>query len=329
VAKTRAGGLVGLSVPACFPALSPQTYQPHRLHDAGRLWPQTNCSVDLWIEVIAAIGAPPEAMLGFTVLQDFEGDQFTFFKAPVEDLGALYGVVVQELAVYHAIERHAAVQLERGRLSLVEVDGFFLPDTRSVSYRLAHGKTTIGINRLDLAARRLEYFHNGGYFGLDGEDFDGLFTGYAHGDTPFLPYAEFVKFGPHPQGDLRATARALLSRRLAQRPTDNPIRRFQSALPEQAKAVATRKPAYFHLYAFNTLRQLGANFELLADHLIWLDGEAGEQSALALRIAEAAKAAQFQLARACARKRFDGVGEIVTAAADAYDALFERLAARD
>lgn len=313
---------------ACFPALSPQTHHPHRLHDSSRLWPQTNCSVDLWIEVIAAMGAPPEAMLGFTVLQDFEGDHFTFSKAPTEDLEALYGVVVQELAVYDAIERHAAVQLERGRLCLVEVDSFFLPDTRTVSYRLEHGKTTIGINRLDLVTRRLEYFHNGGYFGLDGEDFDGLFTGYAHGDTPFLPYAEFVKFGARPQGDLRATATTILARRLAQRPADNPIRRFQIVLPEQAQTVAARKPAYFHQYAFNTLRQLGANFELLADHLAWLDGEAGEESVLALRIAEAAKTAQFQLARACARKRFDGLAEIMTSAADAYDALFDRLARR-
>lgn len=318
-----------MSAQACFPALTPETHQPHRLHASDRLWPQTNCSVDLWIEVIAALGAPPEAMLGFTVLQDFEGDHFTFFKAPVEDLEALYGLVVQELAVYDAIERHAAVQLTRGRLSLVEVDGFFLPDTRSVSYRLNHGKTTIGVNRLDLVARRLEYFHNGGYFGLDGEDFDGLFAGYASGDTPFLPYAEFVKFGPRPNGDLRAIARGLLSRRLAQRPIDNPIRRFQSVLPEQAKAVATRSPAFFHQYAFNTLRQLGANFELLADHLIWLEGEAGEETALALRIAEVAKAAQFQLARACARQRFDGLADVMTSAADAYDALFQRLTARD
>lgn len=328
MANGRARGLVGLSLQACFPALSPQTHRPHRLHDPDRLWAQTNCSVDLWIEVIAAMDAPPEATLGFTVLQDFEGDHFTFFKAPPEDLEALYGLKVQELAVYDAIERHAAVQLERGRLSLVEVDSFFLPDTRSVSYRLQHGKTTIGINRLDPAGRRLEYFHNGGYFGLDGDDFDGLFKGYAHGDTPFLPYAEFIKFGARPTGDLRALARSILARHLARRPTDNPLRRFQAVLPEQAQAVAQRDPAYFHTYAFNTLRQLGANFELLAEHLTWLDGEAGDETALALRIAEVAKASQFQLARACARRRFDGLADTLSSAADAYDALFDRLARR-
>lgn len=314
-----------MSGAACFPALDPATHVPHRLHGPDRLWSQTNCSVDLWIEVIAAMGGPPEAMLGFTVLQDFEGDHFTFFKAPVEDLDALYGVTVQELAVYDAIEGHAAVQLARGRLSLIEVDSFFLPDTRAVSYQLEHGKTTIGVNRLDLAARRLEYFHNGGYFGLDGEDFDGLFKGYAHGDTPFLPYAEFVKFTAPPAGDPRERAAALLARHLTHRPADNPVRAFQAVFAEQAEAVAAREPAFFHKYAFNTLRQLGANFELLADHLTWLDGAPSDASGLAHRIAEVAKAAQFQLARACARKRFDALPAAIAPAVEAYDALFEQL----
>lgn len=274
------------------------------------------------------MGAAPEAMLGFTVLQDFEGDHFTFFKAPVEDLDALYGVTVQELAVYDAIEGHAAVQLQRGRLSLIEVDSFFLPDTRAVSYQLEHGKTTIGVNRLDRAARRLEYFHNGGYFGLDGEDFDGLFRGYAHGDTPFLPYAEFVKFTAPPAGDPRERAAAILARHLAHRPADNPVRAFQAVFAEQAEVVAAREPAFFHKYAFNTLRQLGANFELLADHLTWLDGAPSDASSLAHRIAEVAKAAQFQLARACARKRFDALPAAIAPAVEAYDALFEQLGRR-
>lgn len=317
-----------MSQDACFPALLPQTHRPHRLNGQDRLWPLTNCSVDLWIPVVAALALEPEAMLGFTVTLDFEGDHFTFFKPPFEDLKALYGLTVQELAVYDAIERHVAVQLARGRLCLVEVDSFFLPDTRGVSYRLERGKTTIGINRLDIAGQRLEYFHNGGYHAVEGEDFVGLLRGYAHDDVPFLPYAEFVKFGAPPARDPRERARALLRQHLAQAPGDNPIRAFQAVLPEQARAVAEREPAFFHRYAFHGLRQLGANFELLTDHLIWLDGAPGEASALALRIAETAKAAQFQLARACARKRFDAVAASVDAAAEAYDALFARLAER-
>ena len=73
----------------CLKGLNPADYRPHELHGAGRDWPQTNCYVDLWIEVLHSMGYAPEAALGFTLLQDFEGDQFTFFKFPPEDLELL------------------------------------------------------------------------------------------------------------------------------------------------------------------------------------------------------------------------------------------------
>src|SRR5690606_25052355 len=110
--------------------LDPASYRPHRLHDPGRRWPQTNCYVDLLIEVMHATGHDPAAALGFTVAQDFEGDQFTFFKFPAADLQLLAGLDIQELAVFDRLETHALVQIERGRLPLVEVDAFFLPDTK-------------------------------------------------------------------------------------------------------------------------------------------------------------------------------------------------------
>ncbi len=317
-----------MSQPACFPSLDPATHQLHRLNGQDRLWPQTNCSVDLWISVLAALGFEPEAMLGLTAPLDFEGDHFTFFKPSFEDLETLYGLRVNELGVYDSIARHVGVQLARGRLCLVELDSFFLPDTRGVSYQLEHGKTTVGINRLDLDARRMEYFHNGGYHAVESQDFDALLHGYAQGDLPFLPYAEFIKVGARPAGDLRDKARALLKRQLARRPEDNPIRAFQAVLPDQARIVAERPQAFFHRYAFHGLRQLGANYELMADHLIWLDGAASEESALALRIAEVAKTAQFQLARACARRTFDALPASVEAAVQAYDALYARLSQR-
>ncbi|MBE7204408.1 MAG: DUF1839 family protein, partial [Parafilimonas terrae] len=69
-------------------------YVPHALHDAGRDWPETNCYVDLWIELLHGRGLVPEAMLGFTLRQDFEGDQFTFFKPPTGDIERLYGLEV-------------------------------------------------------------------------------------------------------------------------------------------------------------------------------------------------------------------------------------------
>ena len=129
---------------AVFPGLDPAGYKPHALHSSERMWPETNCYVDLWIEVLAAQGLAPEAMLGFTLTQDFEGDQFTFFKVPLEDLEELYDIRVTELAIFDSVESHVAEQIGRGRLCLVEMDSYFMPDTQGVGYRNEHGKTTVG-----------------------------------------------------------------------------------------------------------------------------------------------------------------------------------------
>lgn len=151
-------------------------FRPHLLHHPERHWPETNCYVDLWIEVLNARGLDPLAMLAFTVRQDFEGDQFTFFKVPLEDLERLYGVSVTELAVFDDLEKHLVEQLERGRLPLVELDGMYLPDTDGVTYRTGHSKTTIAPVEINTASKRMTYFHNAGFFALEGDDYDGVFA---------------------------------------------------------------------------------------------------------------------------------------------------------
>ncbi|MDK4733388.1 DUF1839 family protein [Rhizobium sp. CNPSo 3490] len=314
-----------------FPAISPETYRQHALHSGERAWPETNCYVDLWIEVLNTAGVAPEAMLGFTLAQDFEGDQFTFFKVPLEDLEALYGIRATELAIYDRVERHVEVQIARGRLCLIEMDSFYMPDTRGTSYRQEHGKTTVAVNRLDVAAKRVEYFHNAGYFRLEGEDFDGLFQQQlTENDPPFLPYTEFARFPEKPadEAHLRATARRLAGFHFARRPRENPIRAFARVLPQQVEAVAERPFGFFHKYAFNTLRQVGANFELAADHLLWLSPEFTAAAEDARRISDAAKSVQFQLARAVARRRFEPLQAALDPAADAWDSMMASLAER-
>ncbi|MCP8896608.1 DUF1839 family protein [Shinella daejeonensis] len=316
-----------------FPGLSPETYRPHALHDAERMWPETNCYVDLWIEVLNAWGAAPEAMLGFTLTQDFEGDQFTFFKVPLEDLETLYGIRCTELAVYDRVEAHLLAQLARGRICLVEMDSYYMPDTRGVSYRQEHGKTTVAINRLDLDGRVLDYFHNGGFFRLEGEDFDGLFhRNDGPDDLPFLPYAEFAKL-PSTRPDeahLRREAARLLAFHFKRRPQDNPVAAFASIFPAQVEDVAGRPFGFFHKYAFNTLRQLGANFELAATHFDWIapDGRLGDAAEAAKKISETAKSVQFQLARAVTRRKFEPLGTALDPAVEAWDRLMAALSAR-
>ena len=78
-------------------------------------------------------GLEPLAALPFTLAIDFEGDQWTFFKFPLADLDALYGVDVFELNVWRPLVDHLEEQLALGRPALVEVDAFYLPDTAGTS----------------------------------------------------------------------------------------------------------------------------------------------------------------------------------------------------
>lgn len=310
-------------------AVSPAGYQVHAMHGPERHWPQTNCYADLWIEILHRLGTEPAAAFGFTVAQDFEGDQFTFFKPPLDDLEALFGLRVTELALYDDLIGHLRQQIARHRLVLIELDSFYMPDTRGISYRETHGKTTIGINRLDPVAREVDYFHNDGFLRASGEDFDGLFRllpGQMREDTLF-PYAEMVKLPTTPTepAGLKAIALKLLAHHLARVPVENPVAAYRAVASAQAEVLAERAPHAFHHYAFNTLRQLGANFELLASHLGWLGSDFAEPEAAALRIAEGAKIAQFQLARALRQRRFDRFDGALEPLVAEYDAVIASL----
>ena len=309
--------------------LSPTTWRPSTLHAPDRVWPETNCYVDVWVELLPALGHPVEPALPFTVLLDFEGDQFTFFKFPLEDLQALFGLTVQELALYESIEAQAMTQLRRGRPVLVEADAFWLPDAGD-AYRKTHVKTSVAVIALDPGRKRFGYFHGTGYYELAGEDYDGLFRQPAQ----LSPYAEFVKRDGEARGSaqLFEASLSLLRGHLKRRPRTNPIEAWHAALPSHVERLAGRDMAYFHLYAFNVPRQLGANFEMLGTYLQWLgangvDGLA-EAAAAGRRIAEAAKTVQFQLARMVHRRKLDADAVALAPLAEDYDRLFTGLAAR-
>jgi hypothetical protein len=317
--------------------LDPAGYRPHPLHAGDRIWPETNCYVDLWIELLHAMGQDPLAALPFTVEQDFEGDQFTFFKMPLEDLHALYGLRVQELAIYDTVEAHAAEQLRRGCVTLIEVDSFYLPDTRGVAYRDQHVKTTIAVASLDREGRRLTYFHNAGLFALEGEDYDGVFRRLPHLRAQpdlLFPYVEFVKrAGAVRQGaTLLDASLGLLGHRLRGRPARNPITAFREEFPRHQERLAERPMGYFHDYAFNLLRQFGANMELLGSYTQWLEGQG--QGGLAdvrkscIAVATDAKTLQFQLARAVSRKRFGDYSDLLDRMERAHDTALNGLAQR-
>jgi hypothetical protein len=290
--------------------LDPARYRRHAIHGEDRAWAETNCYTDLLVEVVHALGHEPEAMLAFTLAADFEGDQWTFFKPPPADLYALYGLDVQELALWRPLADHAREQVEAGHLVLLEADSHYLPDTAGTAYRASHAKTTIGINAIDLAGRRLGYFHNAGYFALQGEDFDEVFQVAGRPHVRVLPpYAEFVKwrrdFAPPRGAALVEGSLALLRTHLGRAPRDNPFPRFKARFAADLDWLMRAEIERFHAYSFATLRQFGACYELAATYLGWLGPQGvaglGEPAAALRSIAEQAKALQFQLARAMTR----------------------------
>lgn len=287
-------------------ALDPSTYRRHAIHGDGRVWAETNCYTDLLIELVHALGHDPVPCLAFTLAVDFEGDQWTFFKPAHCELMRLYGLDVQELAIWRPLRDHVVEQVERGNVPLVEVDSFYLPDTAGTAYQLTHAKTTIGVNEIDVALGRLGYFHNAGYFAVQGDDFERLF------DVKGLPpYVEFVKPRPDAQPLAgRALVDAsldLLRSHLARAPRQNPFHAFAQRFEQDLAWLMQSPIEQFHTYSFATLRQYGACFELAETYLRWL-GDQGVEGvdapARALHdIAETAKAFQFQLARSMARRK--------------------------
>ncbi|MGH7284635.1 MAG: DUF1839 family protein [Polyangiaceae bacterium] len=263
--------------------LVPKAYEPHMLHAESRAWVEKNCYVDIWIELLHAHRLDPMAMLAFTVRHDFLDDQWVFFKPPHSDIEELYGIDVQELNVWRPLVMHAIEQLAHGNLILTEADAHFLPDTRGTDYRQNHVKTTIVLETIDTDAHTLGYFHNGSYHELGGDDFDGALGVTAAQRPAFLPlFAEVARMKhvkrstPNELGDRSLT---LLRRHLARRPTDNPFVRFKNRFIGDVAALASEGLAAYHVYAFATLRQCGANFELTSLYLKWLDhllGQRGE-----------------------------------------------------
>src|SRR6478736_7072077 len=288
-------------------------YVAHQLHGDERTWPETNCYVDLWIELLHARGLEPRACLAFTLGLDSEGDQYTFYKPPLMDLCAL------------------------GRVLMPEVDAFYLPDTAGVSYRNEHGKTTIGITSIDAERGVLQYFHGRGFHTLGGNDFHGLFRlGEFAGDAGVLaPFAEIAKLD-----GLRALetpalvdrAVALTRFHLAGAPRTNPIARHAVRLNDDLAWLRDQPAEVFHRYAFATVRQAGSCFELASAFLDWLDenGQQGLREAASAfgRLSTEAKTVQFKLARMARLKRDADIAAHVAQMVAAWDEGMSRLTDR-
>jgi hypothetical protein len=313
----------------------PAAYIRHSLHVEDRGWPESNCYVDLWIELLHARGHEPLAALPFTFAVDVEGDQWTFFKFPLADLALLYGVEVIELNIWRPLVTHLEEQLALQRPALVEVDAFYLPDTAGTSYRTDHVKTTIAVDRLDGAAGELGYYKTPGYYALAGRYFAGLFRPATSGDSGLPPYVDVPKFGAAaaPGGRrLVAASLELLRAHLDRRPRANPIRRFAVRFASDLEWLAEAPLAHFHGYAFATFRQCGAAFELGGAYLRWLqqqgEGDLEQFASACDVIATTAKALQFRTARLVNAHRTFDPAPMFDVMAEAWDETMTGLASR-
>lgn len=309
--------------------LDAASYQRHALHAEDRQWVEKNCYFDVWIELVHALRCDPYAMLPAVVGLDFEGDQWTFYKPPHDELRDLYGIDVNEMNAWRPMLDHAVEHLAAGKIISVEADAWWLPDVSGTDYRRNHVKSTIALVDVDTDARSLGYFHNSSYYTLQGEDFEQTFQ-QGERDPACLPFfAELVRVDRlerRAPRDLAAMSKQLLHKHLARRPLDNPVERFGARFQRELPDLQARGLEHYHAWAFATLRQLGSASELMALYLRWLaaggEGLAAEAGDYAPaveayeRLSNGSKTFILKAARAVNAKRaFD------------TDALFEEWAA--
>ncbi len=260
---------------SAFPLTEVESYVPHALHRGERAWPETNCYIDVWLEVLNALGLDPLAALNTVFAIDFDGDQWTFFKPSHDAVFSLYGLDVQELNPWKSLLENALTQLRLGRIVLTEADAYYLPDTKGTDYRAKHTKTTIGIQAIDLEQRAMWYFHNAGYYKLDGEDFEALMRlGNLHDPNHMPFFVEFIRLDRIKRlaaPELVAASKEQLKKYLEKAPRENPVTRWKAQFPADVAAMQEGGMEAFHAYAFANYRQLGSAFEIAAFYLDWLE----------------------------------------------------------
>lgn len=291
--------------------LDPKAYKNHFTHGDDRAWTETNCYLDLWIELLHGWGLDPLPLFSPFVALDWEGDGFTFVKPWLEDLFELYGLDTMEHNPWRGVAGTIDEQLRRGRSVIVECDSYFLPDTAGVAYQLEHVKSSVAVEAIDLAGKRMRYFHGRSYHEVSGADFTGTLRLEAPaGAVNLPPYFEIVKaerLVRRPPEELRRLSLGHLKKHLGRAPASvrpSAVRAFAQGFTRDLDWLRTQPPEAFHLYSFSSVRGLGSTAECAASYLKWLfAGGAAEaeglRAAAALEaISSGAKALQFRLARA-------------------------------
>jgi hypothetical protein len=196
-------------------------------------------------------------------------------------------------------------------------------------------KTTVAIQSLEPSLQRVGYFHNAGYYELEGDDYAGIFAAAPPPAVVLPPYVEVAKIPARPSlagRALVARSLALLRRHLERRPGANPFRRYAAHCAGDLASVGGAGLHTFHAYAFATFRQCGSAFELGAAYLRWLgdNGEPGldDVGSACDAIAAAAKTLQFKAARAVSSQRGFDPAPLLDDMSRAWDDVMTGLDAR-
>ena len=297
------------------------------LHGDDAVWPETNCALDVWIQLLRVRGEAPAPAMVCAFDADCLADHWVMLKPDLGDLRRLFGIQVTEFVAWKPIAEHVVDHLGRGAHLTLETDAWWLPDTAGTSYRSTHVKTSIVPLAIDIEGRRLDYLHNAGRFTLVADDFDGALNRAGAETAVPLPYLELISPAAAVDSFIRCTATTLLGEHLARRPADNPVERLAAAVLGEQERIRSLGPSYFHGYAFVTLRQLGTTGQVAAGFLGWLGPDDDTLRAAAqhfTQVAELSKSAQFALAR-ISWGRKASVETLLDGAASAWSAGMEQL----
>ncbi len=164
---------------AVIKGLSPADYRRHSLQQPRACdWPETNCYVDLWIEVLGGRRVMnPVAGLSFTVAQDFEGDPVHVLQVlRVADLGEPRTAQWCRSSRSTTISSSTA-RADRSRTPAARRGRWLLParhQGRLLSHR-AHQDDHRHQQHRRRRAHASIISTTPAYFALEGADFDGLF----------------------------------------------------------------------------------------------------------------------------------------------------------